>query len=460
MTTRCAIYTRKSTEEGLKQDFNTLDAQRESGEAYVASQKTQGWTVLPDRYDDGGYSGGNVERPAFRQLMQDIEAGKIDCVVVYKIDRLSRSLADFARIMDVFDKHGVTLVSVTQHFNTTSSMGRLTLNILLSFAQFEREIISERTRDKIGAMRRRGKHWGGHPILGYDVVREASGSRLVINPQEAEQVRTMFDLYMEHRAMMPVVEELARRGWRSKVWATKAGEQRGGGVLDKPALWRLLTNPVYIGMVRYQGETYEGEQDAIIDEENWKRVQATLTSNGRSGGHDPSTIRRDDMLLRGLLVCRGCGKTMQTTYTKKRTKTAGTKRYRYYVCSKVTKSGRGACDCPRLPAEQIEQFVVQEIHAVARDVDLRRGVLEQAQAHIAADRSPDKLKLNRAAVDAALADFDMLWQTYSPQEQYRLVQLLIERVEFDYANQKLAITFCPAGIATLGQQDEPEEIAA
>lgn len=460
MNTRCAIYTRKSTEEGLKQDFNTLDAQREAGEAYVTSQKTEGWTVLPDRYDDGGYSGGNVERPAFRQLMQDIEAGKIDCVVVYKIDRLSRSLADFARIMDVFDKHGVTLVSVTQHFNTTSSMGRLTLNILLSFAQFEREIISERTRDKIGAMRRRGKHWGGHPILGYDVVRETGGSRLVVNTEEAEQVRAMFELYMEHRAMMPVVEELARRGWRSKVWMTKAGEHRGGGVIDKPALWRLLTSPVYIGMVRYQGETYEGEQDAIIDEEIWKRVQTTLASNGRSGGNDPSTIRRDDMLLRGLLVCRGCGKTMQTTYTKKCTKTAGTKRYRYYVCSKVTKSGRSACDCPRLPAEQIEQFVVQEIHAVARDTELRRGVLEQAQARIASDRSSDKVKLSRAAVDAALADFDILWQTYSPQEQYRLVQLLIERVEFDYANQKLAITFCPAGIATLGQHDEPEESAA
>jgi site-specific DNA recombinase len=293
VTTRCAIYTRKSTEEGLKQDFNTLDAQRESGEAYVVSQKTEGWTVLPDRYDDGGFSGGNVERPAFQQLMNDIEAGKVDCVVVYKIDRLSRSLADFARIMDVFDKHGVTLVSVTQHFNTTSSMGRLTLNILLSFAQFEREIISERTRDKIGAMRRRGKHWGGHPVLGYDVVREPGGSRLVINPGEAERVRAMFDLYIDHHAMMPVVEELARRGWRNKVWTTKAGDERGGNEINKPILWRILTNPVYLGKVQYQGEVFEGEHEPIVEEAVWKQAQTLMARNSRSGGHGPDLPMRN-----------------------------------------------------------------------------------------------------------------------------------------------------------------------
>ena len=411
MTTRCAIYTRKSTEEGLKQYFNTLDAQRESGEAYVASQKAEGWSVMPARYDDGGFSGGNIDRPAFQRLMHDIEAGKVDCVIVYKIDRLSRSLADFARIMDTFDKHGVTLVSVTQHFNTTSSMGRLTLNILLSFAQFEREIISERTRDKIGAMRRRGKHWGGTPVLGYDVVREVGGARLVINPGEAERVRAMFDLYIEHQAMMPVVEELARRGWRNKVWKTKAGDERGGNEINKPILWRILTNPVYLGKVQFQGEMFDGEHEPIIDEAGWKQAQAIMARNSRAGGHGPDTIRRDDMLLRGLLVCNGCGKGMQPTYTQKKTKGAGTKRYRYYVCSTTTKSGRGSCKCPRLPAEQIEQFVVQEIHAVGRDADLRRAVLDEANARLAREHGKGAARLNRAAVDAALTDFDTLWQT-------------------------------------------------
>lgn len=209
---RCAVYTRKSTEEGLEQDFNSLDAQREAGESYVASQKAEGWVCLPDRYDDGGFTGGNMDRPALRRLLADIEAGQIDCVVVYKVDRLSRSLMDFARIVEVFERQDVSFVSVTQHFNTTHSMGRLTLNVLLSFAQFEREIISERTRDKIAATRRKGKWSGGHPLLGYDVVPSPGGSKLAVNADEAERVRTVFDLYLEHTRITPVVRELDRRG--------------------------------------------------------------------------------------------------------------------------------------------------------------------------------------------------------------------------------------------------------
>ncbi|MCC7184768.1 MAG: recombinase family protein, partial [Acidobacteria bacterium] len=227
-TLRCAVYTRKSTEEGLEQEFNSLDAQRESAQAYIASQKNEGWVCLPDRYDDGGFTGGNMDRPAVQRMMKDIEAGKIDCVVVYKVDRLSRSLMDFARMMATFDDHKVSFVSVTQHFNTTHSMGRLTLNILLSFAQFEREIISERTRDKIAAARRKGKFAGGKPILGYDLLSNPTGSKLVVNDDEATRVRTIFELYLKNQALIPTVMELDKRGWTTKQWVCKAGASKGG----------------------------------------------------------------------------------------------------------------------------------------------------------------------------------------------------------------------------------------
>src|SRR5271163_4242804 len=213
---RCAIYTRKSTEEGLEQEFNSLDAQRESAQAYVASQKHAGWSCLPDRYDDGGFTGGNMHRPALTRLLADIEAGKIDNVLVYKVDRLSRSLLDFAKMIDILDRHHVAFVSVTQQFNTATSMGRLVLNVLLSFAQFEREIISERTRDKIAATRRKGKWAGGHPILGYDI--NPQQFRLVVNDIEADRVRAIFNLYLELRSLLPVVQELASRSWTNKRW--------------------------------------------------------------------------------------------------------------------------------------------------------------------------------------------------------------------------------------------------
>src|SRR5687768_4832257 len=210
---RCAVYTRKSTEEGLEQEFNSLDAQREAGEAFVRSQAGEGWALIPTRYDDGGFTGGNTDRPALQRLMADIDTGKVDCVVVYKVDRLSRSLLDFAQMMQTFEKQKVAFVSVTQQFNTGTSMGRLVLNVLLSFAQFEREI-SERTRDKIAATRRKGKWAGGHPILGYDV--DPGGYKLVVNPTEAERARAIFALYLEHGSLLPVVEELERRGWTNK----------------------------------------------------------------------------------------------------------------------------------------------------------------------------------------------------------------------------------------------------
>jgi site-specific DNA recombinase len=260
-TVRCAIYTRKSTEEGLDQEFNSLAAQREAAQAYIASQQHAGWSLVPDRYDDGGYTGGNMDRPALAQLLRDIAASRIDCVVVYKVDRLSRSLLDFAKMMETFEQHEVAFVSITQQFNTATSVGRLVLHILLSFAQFEREIISERTRDKLAAARRKGKWAGGMPLLGYNV--EPRGSTLVVHKAEAQRVRAIFTLYLQHQSLVPVVEELKRRGWRNKRWRTRKGSSRGGKPFTRNTLHQLLTNVVYRGQIRYRQEVHPGEHPAI-----------------------------------------------------------------------------------------------------------------------------------------------------------------------------------------------------
>jgi DNA invertase Pin-like site-specific DNA recombinase len=277
---RCAIYTRKSTEEGLTQEFNSLDAQREAAEAYILSQRHTGWMALPEHYDDGGYTGANLERPALRRLLADVEAGRVDAVLVYKVDRLSRSLLDFARVMGAFEKRGVHFISVTQPFNTTASLGRLTLNILLSFAQFEREIIAERTRDKMSAARRKGKWVGGRPVLGYDIA--AGGGKLIVNEEEARQVRAIFALYLEHRSLLAVVDHIQRRQWTTKRWTTKAGRLHVGRAFTKQDVVVLLANQIYVGKVYYRGETYPGEHAAIIEERVWQRTQHMLQENQRA----------------------------------------------------------------------------------------------------------------------------------------------------------------------------------
>jgi DNA invertase Pin-like site-specific DNA recombinase len=279
----------------LEQPFNSLEAQRESAEAYILSQRHAGWSVVADHYDDGGYTGGNLDRPALRKLLADMEAGLIDCVVVYKVDRLSRSLLDFARLMEVFDRHQVSLVSVTQPLNTTMSLGRLTLNILLSFAQFEREIIAERTRDNMAAARKKGKWMGGIPVLGYDVV--PGGGRLVVNDDEAKRVRAIFDLYLECRSVDQVLAVLQARSWTNKVRRATGVTPPAGKPFTKASLERLLRNPLYTGRVQHQGETYPGEQARIVEEGVWREVQKRLAgerasrSSGKRSGleRDPGT---------------------------------------------------------------------------------------------------------------------------------------------------------------------------
>ena len=275
--TRCAIYTRKSTEEGLDMEFNSLDAQREACDAYIASQKHEGWVHVPDIYDDGGFTGGNMERPALKRLINDIKHKKIDTIVVYKVDRLSRSLSDFAKLIDLFDEYNVSFVSVTQQFNTTTSMGRLTLNILLSFAQFEREVIGERIRDKFAASKRKGMWMGGVTPLGY-VVKDRN---LLIEPTEAKSVRQIFERFLMIRSVTTLVRELPKLGIVSKKRTTKSGKIIGGAPLYKASIYKILTNPIYIGKIKHKDKIYDGRHEAIISQEIWDRVQEALQESPR-----------------------------------------------------------------------------------------------------------------------------------------------------------------------------------
>jgi len=396
-TVRCAVYTRKSTEEGLDQDFNSLDAQRESARAYIKSQSAEGWVCLPRHYDDGGFTGGNMDRPALHQLLTDIGQGHVDCVVVYKVDRLSRSLLDFARIMETFEKHQVAFVSVTQQFNTATSMGRLILNVLLSFAQFEREMISERTRDKIAAARRKGKWVGGQPILGYNV----DHSKLVIHEEEADRVRAIFALYLKHRGLLKVVQELERRGWLNKSWQTRKGHWRGGKPYTKTSLHHLLTNVLYAGEIRYKKEIHPGEHSAIVDKEVWEQVQEMLRQKDPARG---SPVRNPSQaLLKGLLRCRSCGCAMTPTESCRN----GSKRYRYYVCLNALK--RGVCPARSIPAGAIEPFVIAQLRGLAKD---------------------SKLDLDLQS-----------WDSFPAEEQICLLQRLVQWVDYDGAKSKVTITF-------------------
>ena len=352
----CAIYTRKSTEEGLEQEFNSLDAQRGCAGAYILSQRHQGWTVLPHRYDDGGFTGANTDRPGLRRLLADVEAGGIDCVVVYKVDRLSRSLLDFARIMEVLDQRRVSFVSVTQQLNSSSPMGRLTLNVLLSFAQFEREIISERTRDKQSAARRKGKWIVGYPMLGYDP--DPSQTRLVVNEAEAQQVRQIFRISLRHGALIPALAEINHRGFKMKSWTTGKGRAHIGPSFDRPALARLLTNVLYIGQVKHKGKVHAGEQPAIVDRKTWTTMNELVGS--RSRGPDTVQRNRQGAILKGILNCAVCGSRMIPGYAANHAR-----RYRYYVCSTAQKRGAVACPGQTVGAERIEAAVVDGLYELA-----------------------------------------------------------------------------------------------
>jgi DNA invertase Pin-like site-specific DNA recombinase len=396
---RCAVYTRKSSEEGLEQEFNSLQAQREACEAYVASQRPEGWVLVPDRYDDGGVSGGTLDRPALRRLLADIEAGLVDVVVVYKIDRLSRSLMDFARLVELFEAHQVTFVSVTQSFSTTTSMGRLTLNVLLSFAQFEREVIGERIRDKFAASRARGMWMGGWAPLGYDV----RNRRLVVNESEAALVRCILERFVQLGSATKLVAELAREGVRNK----------RGKPVDKGFVYKLLHNRLYRGETVHKGQSHPGEHQAIISAELWDKVHAILGESPRKRAG--STRAQTPALLKGIIF-GPTGHAMVPSHTRR-----GGKLYRYYVSTAVLKQGRDACPVGRVPAGEVEAAVIGQVRRLLTTPKVIVRTWRAAREQDAA--------IGEGEVRAALSDLDLLWNELFPAKQARIVQLLVERVD-------------------------------
>jgi site-specific DNA recombinase len=506
---RCAIYVRKSTDENLDNDFNSLDAQREAAENFIKSQQHEGWLALPERYDDPAYSGATLERPALKRLIQDVETGKVDTVVVYKIDRLSRSLLDFTKLIEKLEACNVTLVSVTQQFNTTTSMGRLTLNMLLSFAQFEREVIAERIRDKVAAAKRRGKYMGGTPPLGYDVDRV--NKRLLVNAEEAVLVRFIFRRFVQIGSTTTLAKELNQQGRRTKAWVTVKGRNRAGTAWHKGHLYRLLNNPLYLGLVAHKDQTFPGEHEAIIDRKLWDEAHKILAQNFHARARQ--TRSKTPALLRGVIRCAHCDSGMGITYTAKKGR-----QYRYYLCVKADKRGYDTCPIGNLPAAEVEEAVVNQLRAVFRSPELvaktfkdvraleeeERGRLEQDKAAIgqrlavlrasserlsgtrlnsdlarrelvgldsdiqAAERDLKLVEADLAAfadrpsseedVLRELAALDSLWDNLFPLEQERIVHLLVEKVLVH--EDRIEVSLRSDGLFSLNRELQGQELEA
>ncbi len=425
---RCAVYTRKSTEEGLEMEFNSLDAQREACEAYIASQKAEGWVLVPDRYDDGGFSGGTLERPALKRLMADIEARRVDIVVVYKIDRLTRALMDFSRLIEVLDRNSVTFVSVTQAFNTTTSMGRLTLNVLLSFAQFEREVTGERIRDKVAASRKKGMWMGGWAPLGYDI----RDRKLIINAKEAAHVRFMFERFARLGSVTKLLPILATEGIKAK----------SGKPVEKGYLYRIITNPVYAGEARHKGTSYPGEHKAIIDRALWKRVQDILKESPRKRA--TRSRARAPALLKGLIFGPS-GTAMTPSHTRRNGKL-----YRYYIDMDVLKRGAAPGPVSRVAAGDVERVVIDQLRAILRAPEIVVRTWRSVRRQID--------NLTEGEVRAALEQLDPIWDELFPAEQDRIVQLLVERV--DVQEDGVEIRFCVDGLASLVEDFKNNQEAA
>lgn len=499
---RVAIYTRQSVASDL--EFGSIDAQREAVEAYVASQRGEGWIALPERYDDHGYSGGTTDRPAFQRLVADIVAGKVDVLAAYKIDRVSRSLTDFTSFMATLERHGVGFVSTTQAFDTRSSMGRLTLNILASFSQFERETIAERTRDKIAATRRKGMFTGGRPVLGYDVRDKA----LVLNRAEADTVRSIFAAYIEHGGLVATVAELERRRIRNKSWTNQAGKRVNGAAFNKDTLRALLTNVLYTGRVRCGDEVVDGRHEAIVDQQTFDAVATALREHRRPYR---AQIGKLGALLCGLLRCARCGTAMGHTSNVRHDRV-----YRYYVCGRTSKAGAGACRGSRAPAGELEDVVVARIKAIGNDPSVLAatiGAAHEAQRskepelvaesrRVANERSTldgqrrnllDALQhggvgtnaiagrlaeldeqlgrlqarhdevahqlaaisngsVDEAEIRDALGRFTEVWGELVPRERARLLRLLIDEVRFDGQAGEVTIEFRDNGIRALARE--------
>jgi DNA invertase Pin-like site-specific DNA recombinase len=500
-TKRCAIYTRKSTTIGLEQEFNSLDAQREACEQYIRSQAALGWQLVLEEYSDGGYSGANIQRPAFQRLMQDVEARRIDIVVVHRVDRLSRSLLDFAKLMDRFNRAGVAFVSVTQNFSTADAMGRLTLNVLMSFAEFERAMIGERTRDKMSAARRKGRWTGGPAPLGYDVV----DRKLVVNETEAALVRRIFALYLDLRSAVAVARALNAESQTTKHHVSTKGNNHGARAWDRQAVLHILRNPIAAGLMSCHDEVHEGQHQAIIDQVTYRRVQSMLDERSGERTH---WGRNPGYILTGIIRCALCGQAYTPASTRR-----GSREYRYYRCSTRDKRGHDACAGGPLPARAIEDFVVARVRDALADGTLAADVTRAVKDRLADQRAslvterrelPSKIaalssegkrlveavsnvkgagqrlldaKLQEVGeqlgrlearlrevehrlslldgcefeaewVSQCLADFNLVWDTLSSENRGRLVRAVIERVEVDEPKGDVRTFIANLGSAT------------
>jgi len=494
---RAAAYARISVADRDATPFSSVQAQVEAITAYVRSQKAEGWTLVGEPYVDDGFSGATTDRPALERLLQDTAQGGIDVVVVHRFDRFSRSQRDFLNLLHALEERGVAFASVSQQLDTSTPMGRCMLSVITAFAQMEREVIAERTRDKVRAARRKGLWTGGRPVLGYDVV----DKRLVVNEDEAERVRAIFELYLGLGSLLAVIDELRRRGWTTKTWTNQKGETVRGRAFTKTSLYGLLTNPLYLGKLRAGDELVDGAHEAIVDEDTWHVVQARLREHG--AGRASGGRRRHDALLGGLAYC-ACGSALTPHHT-----TRGDRRYAYYVCSRAQKEGADACPGSRIAAGDLERFVVEHVRAIGRDPKVLQATIEADQREREA-RKPElvgearRLASEKARLDAerrnlvdavaqggdappvlvarlkdgdglladverraaeiraelqalelgaidpgalreALADLEPIWAELFPRERARVLALLLERVEFDAAREEVAITFRPGG---------------
>jgi len=497
---------RKSTSEGLDSDFTSLDNQRLSAESFIRSQQHEGWVTSPDSYSDGGFSGGTTDRPGLQRLLADVEAGRIDNIVVYKVDRLSRSLLDFLNLNRLFEKHGVNLVSVTEPINTRTPMGRAFLNILMSFGQMEREVTAERTRDKLRAARRKGKFVGGLLLLGFD--RGLQRGQLIVNPAEAERVREIFGLFLETGSVIRTVEELNRRGWTMKRWTTKEGRDYGGGTFTVGNLRGVLRNPAYVAKVHFEGQLIDAEYEAIVDRKTWDAAQKALAGDGKPRRRST----KNGALLAGILRCSPCDAAMTPTYSARKGR-----HYRYYLCLRAHRQGRASCPSRSVPAREMDAVVVDKIRAIGSDPELVAATVEQARQALLARRreleteasrlqqalddahaeirkgmvglsrshmgqsrpaTPDQRddvqrledalatvrweqealrgrRIDAADLQAALASFNPVWEHLTSHERARVVQLLIEQIDYDGGSGSLKITFAPKGVRTLAAEAQP-----
>ena len=433
---RCAIYTRKSCEEGLDQDFNSLDAQRLSAENYIASQEHEGWVVNPEYYDDGGFSGGNLERPGLKRLFQDIKEDKIDCIVVYKIDRLTRSLADFSEIIKIFDEHNVSFVSVTQSFNTSNSMGRLMLNVLLSFAQYERELTGERIRDKVDASKKKGMWMGGSPSLGYDT----KDKKLIINEREAKIVKIIFQSFLESESVTETARDLNNLGFSNKTWISSKDKLHKGGRFNKSSIRRILSNYLYVGKIKHKDNSYDGLHEAIIEENMWQKTQEILGQNNPQNSIQynkvsiPKSRATTAPLLKGIMHCSLCGSKMIPTYTTKQSK-----RYRYYICESKHRGNNEDCKVGRISANESEDLVIDQVLNLLKKPEFI--------IHTIASK-PDNL--TEGKIINSFKAIDKIWNELFSVEQARIISLLIKRV--DVAPNGINIKIYKEGLNSLSTE--------